>query len=444
MKTAKVLTASAINAAKPKDKPYKLSDMNRLSLAVSTAGSKRWSWAYRMDGKDCTYQIGSWPDVGLAEARERRAAAEKLVQAGIHPKAHDKQKVAKTKAEQATTFWGVMAEWIDLNRAKWSPYYLKQVEAFSGRYVRDAEIGTRPLTSITTADIFTLVRSVASRTKLQGGERRASGAPAIAALLKLWCSGVFRLGIASGRCQNNPAAGFKLSDAVVKPPVKNNRALDEAELRQLLVKLDTYSGERTTIIAVKLLMLTFVRTIELRAANWDEFDLEEALWTIPAERMKRDLPHLVPLPTQAVSLLLELKSLTGHRPWLFPNRRDPERCMSATTINRALENMGFAGRGSIGFTAHGARGTASTYLHEQDFPPQHVERQLAHVQRNRVAGTYNKALYLTQRRKMVQHYADYLDSLAVAPAKAGGEKDSERNSRDGLPESVDFDSTTGQ
>lgn len=411
MKISKALTASAINGAKPKDRPYKLSDLNRLSITISKAGSKRWSWAYRLDGKDCTYQIGCWPDVGLAEARERRAAAEKLVNAGIHPKAHDEQQVAQTKVEQATTFSGVTSEWIDLNRVKWSPYYLQQVENFTTRYIRDAEIGKRPLRSITTADIFALVRSVASRPKAQGAERKARGAPSIAALLKLWCSGVFRLGIASGRCDNNPAAGFKISDAVAKPAVKNNRALDGDELRELLHALGGYSGERSTVIAIKLLLLTFVRTVELRAAKWDEFDLQNTLWTIPGERMKRDLPHLVPLPSQAVVLLKELQRITGSEGWLFPNRRDPERCMSATTINRALENLGFAGADSIGFTAHGARGTASTYLHEHDFPPQHVERQLAHVQHNKVAGTYNKALYLTQRRKMVQHYADYLDGL---------------------------------
>jgi len=418
MKTAKALTASAINAAKPKDKPYKLSDLNRLSIAISKAGSKRWSWAYRLDGKDCTYQIGTWPAIGLAEARERRSAAEKLVTAGIHPKAHDEQQVAQTKTDQATTFWAVTSEWIELNRTKWSRYYLQQVKNFMTRYICDADIGKRPLRSITTADIFALVRSVASRTKAMGVERKAGGSPSIASLLKLWCSGVFRLGIASGRCDNNPAVGFRLSDAVVKPVAKNNRALNGDELRDLLLALDGYSGERSTVIAINLLLLTFVRTVELRSAGWDEFDLRNSLWTIPGERMKRALPHLVPLSTQAVALLEELKVITGGEGWLFPNRRTPKRSMSATTINRALENLGFAGANSIGFTAHGARGTASTYLHEQDFPPQHVERQLAHVQRNKVAGAYNKALYLTQRRDMVQHYADYLDSLRSAGAKS--------------------------
>lgn len=411
MKSAKALTASMINAAKPKDRPYKLSDLNRLSLTVSKAGTKSWSWAYRLDGKDCTYQIGRWPSVGLAEARERRAAAERLVKAGIHPKTHDEQQVAQTKAEQATTFWGVTLEWIDINRPRWSPYYLGQVERFTERYIRDGDIGKRPLRSITSADIFGLVRNVASRSKASGEERKARGAPSVAALLKLWCSGVFRLGIASGRCDNNPAAGFKLSDAIAKPPVKNNRALDAEELRRLLHELNRYRGERATVIAIKLLLLTFVRTIELRAATWHEIDFDQAVWVIPAERMKRDLPHVVPLSSQAVSLLHELKGLTGSTRWLFPNRRDETRCMSATTINRALENIGFAGANSIGFTAHGARGTASTYLHEEDFNPKHVERQLAHVQKNRVAGTYNKAQYLKQRREMMQRYSDYVAGL---------------------------------
>ncbi|MDR5855493.1 tyrosine-type recombinase/integrase [Caballeronia sp. LZ062] len=413
MKNAKALTASTINAAKPKDKPYKLSDLNRLSLTVSKVGTKSWSWAYRLDGQDRTYQIGRWPKIGLAEARARRAEAEKLVKAGIHPKAHDGQQVAQTMAEQATTFWGVMAEWIDINRPKWSSSYLDQVERFAGRYIRDAEIGKRPLRSLTSADIYGLTRSIGARGKTTGTERKAGGAPSIATLIKMWCSGVFRLGIASGRCDNNPAAGFKLSDVVAKPPTKNNRPLDADELKRLLSKLKEYRGQRTTIIAIKLLLLTFVRTIELRAATWPEFDLENALWTIPADRMKRRLPHVVPLSAQAVTLLTELKQLTGTKAWLFPNRRDDARYMSATTINRALEYMGFAGRDSIGFTAHGARGTASTYLHEEDFNPKHVDRQLAHVEKKKVVGTYNKAQYLKQRRVMMQEYADYISEQGL-------------------------------
>lgn len=413
MKRAKALTASAINAAKPKAKPYKLSDLNRLSLTVSKVGTKSWSWAYRLDGQDRTYQIGRWPEIGLAEARARRAEAEKLVKTGIHPKAHDDQQVAQTMAEQATTFWGVMAEWIDINRPKWSPSYLDQVERFAGRYIRDAEIGKRPLRSLTSADIYGLIRGIGARGKTTGTERKAGGAPSIATLIKMWCSGVFRLGIASGRCDNNPAAGFKLSDVIAKPPTKNNRPLDSDELKRLLSKLKEYRGQRATIIAIKLLLLTFVRTIELRAAAWSEFDLENALWTIPAERMKRRLPHVVPLSTQAVALLTELKQLTGNKAYLFPNRRDEARYMSATTINRALEYMGFAGRDSIGFTAHGARGTASTYLHEEDFNPEHVDRQLAHVEKKKVVGTYNKAQYLKQRRVMMQEYADYISEQGL-------------------------------
>ena len=185
------------------------------------------------------------------------------------------------------------------------------------------------------------------------------------------------------------------------------------ELKQLLAKLKEYRGQRTTIIAIKLLLLTFVRTIELRAATWAEFDLDNALWTIPGERMKRRLPHVVPLSTQAITLLVELKQITGNKAWLFPNRRDEARYMSATTINRALEYMGFAGQDSIGFSAHGVRGTASTYLHEEDFNPKHVDRQLAHVERKKVVGTYNKAQYLKQRRVMMQEYADHISEQGL-------------------------------
>lgn len=437
MKRHKALTASMIEAAKPKEKPYKIFDLNRLYLLVSTAGTKSWFYAYRLDGKDCTYGIGRYPDVKLAEARERRAAAEKLVASGIHPKAHDEQQIARTKVEQATTFWGVSSEWIEANRARWSPYYLSQIESGTGRYIRDADIGKRPIRSITTADIFNLVRSVATRKSATGNERKATGAPSVAINLKLWCSAIFRFAIASGRCDNNPADGFKPADAIVKPPIKNNRALNDDELRQLIAALNTYTGSPMTVIAIKLLLLTMTRTIELRAAMWAEFDFDQALWSIPAERMKKKAAHVVPLSRQALVLLDQLKPFSAHTDFLFPNRRDPKRCMAATTINRALGNLGFAGRDSIGFTAHGARGTASTYLNENGFDENHVERQLAHVKKNRVAGAYNKAQYLQQRRAMLQEYADYISQLEVetradAPAKPASKR-AFNNRRDAVP-----------
>jgi integrase len=215
---------------------------------------------------------------------------------------------------------------------------------------------------------------------------------------------------------------LKNGDVITKPPVKHNRNLSIAELRQFCSSLEKFSAYRATGIAIELLMLTFVRTQELRAATWDEFDLEKAAWRIPAERMKRkdQGDHLVPLSKQAVALLKELQEITGISKsgpkWLFRNTRRDTECMSATTIYRALERMGFCGKGTIGFSAHGFRGTASTHLHEMKFLTQAIEAQLAHKERNASKASYNQAEYVPERTAMMQQWADYLDEMKAGNA----------------------------
>lgn len=417
MKTTKTLTHSAILSAKPEGKPYKLSDTDRLYVLVSVAGKKYWKWNFRLDGKDCTYTIGTFPAIGLADAREQRMACEKLVKQGIHPADYDDDQRLKAKAEKAATFWSVADEWINANRIKWSRDYIAQVETVMRRYIRDTSLGKRPVRQISTGEIYDLVTSVAKRTQLQGDERKATGAPTVAIMLRQWCGAVFRLAVVSGRADRNPVADLKASDVIVRPKVKNNRALSVQELRIFLQALKAFSGQRTTGIAIELLMLTFVRTTELRAATWNEFDLNGAIWTIPAVRMKikNSGDHVVPLSTQAVMLLRELQEVVGMPKegacWLFPNYRRDSDCMTATTINRALERMGFNGKNTIGFSGHGFRGTASTLLHEMGYRPEVIESQLAHKERNAVKAAYNKAQYMGERTLMMQQWSDYLDTL---------------------------------
>lgn len=420
MATSKILTDSAVKAAKPKDKPYKLSDTGRLYLLVTAVCSKYWKWNYRLDDKDCTYTLGEYPDVGPHKARELRDAAKKLVAEGIHPLAYKKDVLRQRRLEGATTFWGVTEEWIAFRKPVWSPYYLTQVENFMGRYVRDGELGSLPIGKVTSVEIVKLVRGVAQRSSKAEGERKAAGAPTIAINLRQWCSAVFRFAIASGILVVNPIGEIQLKELVTRPKVKNNRPLKPDEIRNLLTALDQYKrGTSAVRIATELLLLTFVRTGELRMATWDEFSLEEGVWTIPAARMKvKDAgDHVVPLARQSVALLKALKENRGQclkKPepdWLFPNIRRSNTCMSATTVNRALERMGFNGKNSIGFAAHGFRGTASTLLNEKGFRYKVIEFQLAHKEKNKVAGAYNKAEYLEERIAMMQHWADYVDTL---------------------------------
>jgi integrase len=181
--------------------------------------------------------------------------------------------------------------------------------------------------------------------------------------------------------------------------------------------LDSYGGYRTTVIALRLMLLTFVRTVELRAAHWAEFDLDRAEWRIPAERMKMPEPHIVPLSRQAVALLTELQTHTGGRSFLFPNYRNPQTCRTATTLNRALERMGFNGKDSIGFSAHGFRATASTMLNELSFRSEVIERQLAHAERNKVRASYNQGEYMEERRAMMRQWANLTDEMAKSESK---------------------------
>lgn len=416
MKSHKALSHSAILGAKPKEKPYKLSDTDRLYVLVTVAGKKYWKWNYRLNGEDNTYTFGTFPDISLSDAREKRISAEKLVQQGIHPADHDENQRLKAKAEKEATFWSVAEEWIRANEIKWTPYYHRQIKTCMQRYVRDTSFGKRPIRQITTTEIYELVTGIAKRTQLRGNERKST-APTLAKMFRQWCGAVFRLAVVSGRADRNPVTDLKASDVIISPKIKNNRALNELELKPFLKSLKEFTGRRTTGIAMELLMLTFVRTTELRAATWDEIDLENALWTIPATRMKikDNGNHIVPLASQTTTLLRELREIentpkTGSH-WLFPNTRNNLTCMSGTTINRALERMGFNGKNTIGFSGHGFRGTASTLLHEMNYRPEVIEAQLAHKERNIVKAAYNKAKYLAERATMMQQWADYLDCL---------------------------------
>jgi len=420
------LTQGQVKAAKPASKPYKLTDTHRLYLLVTVAGGKYWKWNFRLDGKDSTYTIGTFPEVGLAEARERRIALSKLVDQGIHPVKYDKEILQKAKAEKFATFWSNADVWIQLAKENWKPSYLKQVETFLERYAGpNTEFGQSPIKQITAPEVAKLLRGIAVRGKASGSERKSGGAPTLAIMVRQWCSAVFRYAIAMGHADRNPVADLKTSDVIVRPKVKNNRALNPGELAKVLLAIRAFTGHRQTAIAMELLMRTFVRTAELRGAIWGEVDWEQSEWTIPASRMKiKDAGnHVVPLSKQCIALLRKLKEINGTATdapaWLFPNLRDAQRCMSATTINRALERMGFNGKDSIGFSAHGFRGTASTLLHEEGERSEVIEVQLAHKEGNSVKAAYNKAKYLADRRAMMQRWSDYIDGLLSAPNQAG-------------------------
>lgn len=399
------LTDAKIRNTKPEAKPVKLVDGGGLYLEVRQSGAKLWRYRYRIAGKENVFAVGEYFNdkrgghVSLDEARSERDKARALVKQGIHPAHHRQAERLATHAENANTFEAVALEWIAKKKPGWTPYYLRQVERFMQADVFP-KIGKLPIRSVTAAHLLEIVKLIEGR-----------GAETVAVLVRQWASAIFRYAVATLRADSDPAAALK--GAIHRPKVEHHKPMTRDQIGDFVKALDGYAGYRTTVIALRLMLLTFVRTVELRGAEWSEFDLDRAEWRIPSGRMKMREPHTVPLSWQAVELLRELHTYTGGRTFLFPNYRSPKTCMTATTLNRALERMGFNGKDSIGFSAHGFRATASTILNETGFRPDVIERQLAHAERDKTRASYNQAEYMPERVAMMQQWADMVDSIAA-------------------------------
>lgn len=397
------LTDARIRTTKPDAKPVKLADGGGLYLEVRPSGKKLWRYRYRIADKENLFAIGEYPDISLAEARAEHDKARALVKQGVHP-SHNRQAVRlSTQLANANTFEAVAVEWISKKAGRWTPYYRRQVENFLSADVFPY-VGKLPIRSVTAGHLLEIIRRIEER-----------GASTVALLVRQWSSAIFRYAVATLRADSDPAAALR--GAIHRPRVEHRKPLTKGQIKDFTEALEKYGGYRTTVIALRLLLLTFVRPGELRKALWSEFDLDAAEWRVPAERMKMREPHIVPLSIQTVILLKELQTYTGGRGLLFPNYRRPNDCMTATTLNRALERMGFNGKDSIGFSAHGFRATASTLLNEQGYRSDVIERQLAHAERDKVRASYNHAEYMDERKAMMQEWADLIDRLSSGEKK---------------------------
>lgn len=389
------LTDAAVRNAKAKDKPYKLTDGGGLFLWVQPSGGKWWRYKYRFAGKEKLLALGSYPDVSLAEARERHIQARKVLSSGKDPGEVKKEAKRLALLKSVTTFEAVAREWCESRKHKWVTSYGEAMMTRLETHVFP-RLGQRAISDITAPELLAVLRIVEGTGALDLAQRllQASGQ-------------VFRYAIATGRAERNPAADLR---GALKPPVRKHQAhLKADELPEYLQKLEAYDGSLQTKLALKFLLLTFVRTSELRGAEWKEIHFEDAVWHIPAERMKMRDPHIVPLSRQAIAVLKELQQLTGQWRFVFPNQHKPSGCMSENTMLYGLYRMGYHSKA----TGHGFRSTASTILNEHGFAPDVIERQLAHAERNQVRAAYNHAQYLPERRKMMQWWADFLDRMAA-------------------------------
>lgn len=390
------LSDAKVRSAKPGAKPYKLYDGGGLFLLVQPNGSRYWRLKYRIAAKEKLLAIGVYPDVSLSEARAKALGARGLIRDGVDPVVERRRHRAGEAASSAEIFQAIAEEWIASRADTWSPSYREAVRSALAANLYP-HVGALPIRSITVPIL---------REALLYMEKRGT----LAALRKvrMWASLVFRFGIATGRAETDPAAPLRGTFKAHK--ARNFAAITKAqEFGELVAHIRTYDGSVVTRCALNLVAYTFVRTGELRGAEWCEFDFDDALWRIPAERMKMGEPHIVPLSRQAIEVLTELRTLTGNGRLLFPNERKPHKPMSENTILYALYRLGYHSRA----TGHGFRSSASTLLNELGFDPDVIERQLAHQERNKVRAAYHRAEYLAERRDMMQRWADYVDDLAT-------------------------------
>ena len=387
------LNARQVDAAKPREKAYKLADGAGLYLEVVPSGSRYWRMKYRFNGKEKRMAFGVYPAVSLAQARALRDEAKKKLAEGIDPSFAKKEEKLVRDVQLNNTFQAVALEWHGTKVSRWSEGYASDIiEAFNKDIF--PYIGQQPVNEIKPLVLLNVLRRMESR-----------GATEKAKKVRQRCSEVFRYAIVTGRAEYNPAAD--LTSAMSGHESKHYPFLTVEELPDFFKALSGYTGSPLVVLAARLLILTGVRTGELRGAFWSEFDLEKAVWEIPAERMKMKRPHLVPLSTQALEIVQQLKVISGQYPLVFPGRNDPRKTMSEASMNQVFKRIGYTGK----VTGHGFRHTMSTILHEEGFNTAWIETQLAHVDKNAIRGTYNHALYLEGRREMMQWYADCIGRI---------------------------------
>lgn len=394
-----MLTQLQITSAKPKAKPYNLSDGQGLVLVVQKTGSKLWRFRYRFGGVQKTLHLGPWPTVSLADAREKCREARKVIAAGLDPVLEKKRAKITAKFAVATTFKEVALEWI----AKCEREGRAEVTLDKIRWLLNMAyplIGSHPINSITATEALSVLRKVEANGRYESARRMRSV-----------LSRVFRYGIATARCDRDVAADLR--GAPTTPRAQHHAAVtDPRDVGILLRTIDAYTGQEVTRMALRLSPHLFVRPGELRQAEWTEIDFEKAVWIIPADKMKMRRPHKVPLSRQALAIIEELRALTGHRPHLFPCMGSPRRPMSENGVNQALRRMGYE-TGEM--TAHGFRAMAATLLNEiGEWNPDAIERQLAHQDASSVRRAYARGEYWDERVAMMQHWSDLLDSLRMS------------------------------
>lgn len=395
------LTNIQIKNAKPKEKMYRLCDGENLLLEIHPNGKKHWRVGYTFNTKRRQIALGPYPIVSLAEARELKLEKQKLVQKGIDPVQERKQQKIEYELNHVNTLEAIAREWHEHQSHAWKERHAKRImERLEVNVFPFA--GKRPIKSISPQEILSVLRKIEDR-----------GAYDMAHRVMQFCSAIYRYAVATGRAERDITQDLR--GALRPAKTKNLARLSEAQLPGFLQKLEIYdteyNGHILTKLGFKLLFLTFVRSSELRKATWSEIDFEKQEWRISAERMKMDELHIVPLSTQSIKILRQIKQITDnlYGDYILPGRQSPRKPLSEGTFIKVIDILGYKGK----TTAHGCRGTASTILNENDWRADVIERQLAHCERNQIRAAYNHAQYLKERKEMMQWWGNYLEKVGM-------------------------------
>jgi integrase len=398
MDSAWMLTDAHCRAAKPKAKLYRINDARGLYLEVKPNGVRAWRYRFKLSGKASWFALGDYPSISLANAREKCDEARRLVRQGISPVQNRQLEKITRELDASNTFESVASEWLALK--DWEPVTKTRRLGMLKRVVFPS-IGKLPVRTIKPAHVLDILNRTVKR-----------GAPSVAAEAKRTMSAVFELAVATLRADSDPV--WPVRKALPPNKTQHKAALSPVQVGNLLNAFESHGGHFQTVMAFQLMWLTLTRANESVQAQWQEFDLPNALWKIPKERMKARREHTLPLPRQAISILKAMHPITGHGTYVFPNRDDRQRPMADASFRQALKKLGWA---TI-YSPHGTRTTGSTRLNEMGYRADAIEAQLAHAEPNAVRRAYNHATYMDERIKMMQHWADQLDQWKTEASHA--------------------------
>ena len=391
------LTKLGIKKSKSSIKEKKLYDGKGLYLLLHTNGSKYWRVKYRFLSKEKVFSLGVWPNISLTEARKIRNEVKIVLKSGQDPNVVKNNILLNKQVDQLNTFKAVADEWLLIKEKEWKQNNFQDVKRAIENHLYP-DLGHRPLSEITSAELLLVLKKIEGQGKYEATRRARQK-----------CEAIFRYANLSQRCENNPASNLK--GALASPKKKKFNALNPEELPEFLIKLNEYNGSIITKLALRLVLYTLARTAEIRFATWNEFDLEssEPLWRVPKERMKMGIEHHVPLSSQSLRVIKQVRKYSEGDHYVFHQINNPNKPMSENTMLYAIYRMGYRSHATV----HGFRATISTLLNENEYNPDVIERLLSHQEKNKVRDSYNRAEYLPQRKKYLQWLGDYIDSIDI-------------------------------